>query len=144
MANPIFGIQYSDQGVRDRLLALQRKIGDLTPAMKNIGEYLVLATDDRFRNETDPAGNKWQPNSPRTIAIKRAEGRILRVLQSTGRLRSSIVARAESDRVIVGTNVSYAAKHQLGQGVPQREFLGVNKQDLKEIAIILQEYLALP
>jgi phage virion morphogenesis protein len=110
--------------------------------MKNIGEYLVLSTDDRFRNEVDPSGNNWRPDSPRTIAMKRAQGRILKTLQSTGRLRSSLAYRAESDRVVVGTNVSYAAKHQLGQGVPRREFLGVNRQDLKEIASILQDYLA--
>lgn len=142
MADSLISIQYSDALVKQRLLALQAKLGDLAPAMKNIGEYLLLSTDDRFRNEVDPSGRKWEPNSPRTIAQKRAQGRINKVLQSTGRLRAGISYKAERDRVVVGTNVSYAAKHQLGQGVPQREFLGVSRKDEQEIVIILDEFLA--
>lgn len=142
MADSLISIQYSDTLVKQRLLALQAKLGDLTPAMKNIGEYLLLSTDDRFRNEVDPSGRKWEPNSPRTISQKRAQGRINKVLQSTGRLRSGINYKAERDRVVVGANVSYAAKHQLGQGVPQREFLGVSRKDEQEIVIILDEFLA--
>jgi len=141
MANPIVGIQYSSGEVNSRLNELQRKVSDLTPAMKNIGEYLLLSTDTRFRTETDPYGNRWQPNSPRTIARKRAEGRLIRVLQSTGRLRSSISYKADRTSVVIGTNVSYAAKHQLGQGVPKREFLGINETDNQEILIILNTEL---
>lgn len=142
MADSIVGIQYSSADVSNRLLELQRKINDLTPAMKNIGEYMLLSTDTRFRTESDPYGNKWQPNSPRTIARKRAEGKILKVLQSTGRLRSSIAYKADRDSVVVGTNVSYAPKHQLGQGVPKREFLGVGQKDNEEILVIINDFFA--
>ncbi len=142
MANPIVGVQFSSGEVNARLTELQRKINDLTPAMKNVGEYMLLSTDTRFRSETDPYGNKWQPNSPRTIARKRAEGRIQKVLQSTGRLRAGISYKADRDSVVIGTNVSYAAKHQLGQGVPKREFLGVSQKDNEEIAIILATFLS--
>jgi phage virion morphogenesis protein len=141
MANPIVGIQYSSGEVNSRLNELQRKVSDLTPVMKNIGEYMLLSTDTRFRTETDPYGNGWQPNSPRTIARKRAEGRLIRVLQSTGRLRSSISYKADRTSVVIGTNVSYAAKHQLGQGVPKREFLGINEKDNQEILTLLNTAL---
>jgi phage virion morphogenesis protein len=141
MANPIVGIQYSSGEVNSRLNELQRKVSDLTPVMKNIGEYMLLSTDTRFRTETDPYGNRWQPNSPRTTARKRAEGRLIRVLQSTGRLRSSISYKADRTSVVIGTNVSYAAKHQLGQGVPKREFLGINEKDNQEILTLLNTAL---
>jgi len=141
MANPIVGIQYSSGEVNSRLNELQRKVSDLTPAMKNIGEYLLLSTDTRFRTETDPYGNRWQPNSPRTIARKRAEGRILKTLQSTGRLRAGISYKADRTSVVIGTNVDYAAKHQLGQGVPKREFLGVSQKDTQEILVIMSSFL---
>ena len=141
MAEPILSIQYSDRDIRDRLQRLQRKVGDLTPAMKNIGEALLLSTDQRFETETDVQGRDWQPLSARTINQKQRDRRILKVLQSTGLMRSRTSYRAERDQVIVGNNDEKAAKHQLGIGVPKREFLGVSDEDNIEILSILNSYL---
>jgi phage virion morphogenesis protein len=141
MVAPIINITYDDSEIRAKFQQLQAKLGDLTPAMKQIGEAMLLSTDDRFANEVDPSGIPWQANSPRTIAQKRAQGRINKILQSTGRLRSSITYQATRDRVVVGTNVKYAAKHQLGQGAPKREFLGVSEGDRQEIVSILTTFL---
>lgn len=137
MADPILSITLSDKSVRDRLQQLQRKTGNLQPAFENIGQYLLLSTDTRFQQETDPQGNRWKPNSPQTIAEKKAKGRILKILQNTGRLRDSINYTASRDRVVVGTNVQYAAKNQ-----KERQFLGISTEDEREIVAILDSFLA--
>lgn len=142
MSDPIIQLQYDDRAVRQRLTRLQAKVGDLTPAMRNIGEALVLSTDQRFEKEISPSGEPWKPNTPFTIAKKRAEGRILKVLQSTGRGRASVTYQASRDRVVVGTNVDYMRKHQVGDKVPKREWLGVSADDKVEIIAILDQFLA--
>lgn len=142
MADPIVSVTYSDAEIRQRLQRLQRKVGDLTPAMKLIGEELIRSTDDRFDQEIAPDGTPWKPNSAFTVAKKRAEGRILKVLQSTGQMRASITYQASRDRVVIGTNDQKARKHQFGVGVPKREFLGVSDEDRVEIVQIIEDFLA--
>lgn len=141
MSDPFISIQSSDRAIQQKLKSLQAKIKDLTPAMKNIGEVLLDSTDQRFANEKDPDGRPWTPNTPYTISQKKILKRIQKVLQSTGRGRASISYRATPISVAVGTNVPYMVKHQLGQGVPRREFLGISKKDEAEIAIVLDEFL---
>lgn len=142
MPAPVFSVTYSDEQVRDRIERLQRKIGDLTPAMKEVGELMLLSTDQRFENEIAPSGTPWQRLSPRTIALKQQQGRIMKILQSTGLMRSRTSYRALSDRCIVGNNDVKARKHNLGIGVPRREFLGVSEEDRIEIVAILDDYLS--
>ncbi|MDJ0705110.1 MAG: phage virion morphogenesis protein [Leptolyngbyaceae cyanobacterium MO_188.B28] len=141
MTDPIFSLSYQDQRVQNLLAQLQQRTSNLRPVLAEIGEEMLRRTDLRFEREEDPSGVKWRPLSARTIAWKQANSRILKRLQSTGRLRASITYRVESDRVIIGTNVSYAYKHQLGVGVPQRQFLGINQADEDEIIAILQDHL---
>ncbi|HEY9643072.1 MAG TPA: phage virion morphogenesis protein [Coleofasciculaceae cyanobacterium] len=137
MSDPILSAQVLDTGIRDRLNQLQRKTGNLEIPMRNIGQALLLSTDTRWQQEIDPQGKSWKPNSPYTIAQKRAQGRINKILQNTGRLRDSITAQASRDRVVIGTNVAYADKNQ-----KERQFLGLSKDDEQEIIAILDEFLA--
>ena len=124
------------------LLDLLGRIGNLNKPMTNIGEYLLMSTDDRFEQQIDPAGVPWQPNSPYVMQFKRDNGLILKILQSTGRLRGSIAYLADETSVTVGTNVSYAPDHQLGiNGQVQRSFLGVSDGDEAVILEILQDYI---
>jgi len=110
--------------------------------MNEIGQQLLLSTDQRWENEEDPDGNKWQLNTPFTRRKKRARGQIDKILQASGRGRASINYKAEKDRVAVGTNVDYMRKHQLGEdGLAVRKYLGISKEDQREIAIITQDYI---
>lgn len=138
---PIFSIKYSDQDVCDRLVQLSQKIGDMTPAMQEIGEYCLTSVDARFQSETDIQGKPWQKLSPFTVNRKRAEGKIAKILQSTGLMRSRTAYTATSDRCIVHNNDVKAKKHHFGIGVPQRQFLGVSPEDKVEIVAILDDYL---
>lgn len=140
--DPVVSIEVSDREVRDRLKRLAGRARDPAPAIREICENAVLSTDVRWEKEISPSGVPWPANTPYTIAQKRAQGRINKIMQSTGRGRASINYRLVGrDTGIVGTNVGYLRKHQLGLGVPKREFLGLSKEDLVESLRILDDYL---
>ncbi|MFH1984124.1 MAG: phage virion morphogenesis protein [Pseudomonadota bacterium] len=110
MPGASISITVDDKAVEALFARLRSKTGDMTPVMADIGEYLVRATDDRFRAQRDPDGRAWAPLSPRTWATKKNT----RILTERARLRGSIAYRAAADSVRVGTNVVYGAVHQLG------------------------------
>lgn len=123
-------IEYKDLEVRQKLKKLKEKIGNLRPVMKQIGEYLVLATRERWDRAEAPDGSKWTPTSEWANEVKRAKGRIIKTLVETGRLRDSITYKADSKAVLVGTNVKYAAIHQFGGSTPPRKIVAKNKKAL--------------
>lgn len=86
------------------------RMEDLSPAMKAIGEYVVLKTDERFTAQVSPDGLPWAQVRPATQARKK----IGKILTESSRLRGSIVYRAGATSVEIGTNVIYAAVHQFG------------------------------
>ena len=131
------GIDYDDSQVREGLAKLIGKVDDPSPALEEIGNYMLLVTDERFAAEKDPGGKPWKKNSAFTIALKKQRGQILKILQATGRLRDSINYQVDRDRarVQVGTNVVYATENQL-----VRPFLGVNRDDLAEVANIIERH----
>jgi phage gpG-like protein len=59
-------------------------------ALQQLGEWMVLTTNQRFETETAPDGSKWKKNTPYTTRLKQARGQILKVLQATGLGRASI------------------------------------------------------
>lgn len=128
--------------MQQMLQQLQNRLGDLTKPMTSIGEYLLTVTDQRFETETDPDGVPWKPLSPYTLRLKRELGLLPNILQATGAMKRSITYAADLDSVRVGTDVSYAPKHQFGlEGLPQRAFLGVSEADEAVILGILEEYI---
>ncbi|PHJ65047.1 hypothetical protein VF04_04505 [Nostoc linckia z7] len=141
MSDPIFSIKYSDKQVSDRFSRLMEQTGNLRPALQEIGEYMLYSTDQHFVTETDPQGIPWKPLTPFTLREKRAKGRILKILQSTGLMRSRINYQVSDNQCVVGVNDEKAKKHQLGIGVDKREFLGVSTDDKQEIVSILDDYI---
>lgn len=127
---------------KNYLNELIKRIRNLTPALHEVGQLMVASTDENFQNEQNIYGVKWKQNTPATIRYKVSRGFIMKVLQRRGMLRSSIQYRIEGDKLSVGTNIPYGAYHQFGTNrLPKREFLGVSRQDQKEIVAILSEYL---
>lgn len=53
-------------------------------------------------------------------------------------IRAQILGRNE---VMVGTNVTYGKYHQLGMGVPQRRFLGIDDRGRREVTAIVARYI---
>lgn len=156
-ANLSISVEVLDATVRRAFASLEQMMGDTTPVMRAVGTGLVSSTHQRFASQTDPEGARWIALNPAYASGKRNS----RILTESGRLRSSINARASNDRVEIGTNVIYAAVHQFGATIrpvnapklafriggslirasevtlPARPFLGISSQDEAMIADVV-------
>lgn len=123
---------------------LMKNGGDLSPALSQIGEYLLESHHARFQLEVAPDGTPWEPLAPETLKRKKGEDRIL---QDKGYLRDLLSYEASINQLLFGSNLEYAATHQFGReedGIVQREFLGLTSgpwNDGDEILAILQDHL---
>ena len=147
-------IKYDDHEVTQALTRLQAKLGDLTPAMRDIGELVLLSVKRNFEDAGRPT--KW----PLSRRVKEHGGQ---TLSDTGRLRNSMTSKAGADQVTIGTNVIYAAIHHFGGKIrpktkrglmipgmkhplqsvtmPARPFLMIQDQDRGSILRIIERYL---
>jgi len=107
-----FDLQLDDHALRAALQRTLARLNNGYPLMHAISIDLLKATEDAFTRE----GPEWPALAPRTMAAREAAGKSLphRILQLTGELASSITRRASKDEAAVGTNLAYAAIHQLG------------------------------
>jgi len=163
-------IEIDDREVMDALQRLQRRVGDLTPAMEDIGELLIETTKQRFATSTAPDGRRWAPNSPATIlsylqgksgAFGKRDGRLTKkgaklaankkpLIGETKSLSTQINYRADRASVEIGSLMPYAAIHQFGgqagRGkkvtIPARPFLGLSESDKRAVLEIIEEHLA--
>lgn len=157
MAGAFIEIKDNSPQVLDALQQLLRKTGNLEPAFRDIGEYLLRSHDVRWRAAIDPDGNPWAPLSAATLAKKRKNAD--KILVESGRLMNSLDYVASPDSLLFGTNSIYGAIHQFGaeQGafgttsrgapipwgdIPAREFIGISGEDEREILDIIHDYLA--
>lgn len=142
MTEPVVSINVTDKALQQKLREVASKVSDPSELMEEIGQIMLLSTDQRWEQEIDPNGDRWAENSNYTRELKRARGQIDKILQASGRARASINYKVDKDQVIIGTNVEYMVKHQLGtEGQKKREFLGISDEDKVEIAIAADEYL---
>jgi phage virion morphogenesis protein len=142
MSEPVVSIQFNDKVLQEKFREISKKVSDPSELMEEIGQIVLLSTDQRWEKEIDPNGDRWAENSAYTRQLKQEQGRIDKILQSSGRARASINYKVDRDQVVIGTNVEYMVKHQLGtEGQKKREFLGISDEDKVEIAIAADEYL---
>ena len=114
-------VTVDDHQLREAMTELLARGRDLGPAFKSIGEMMLRSTDQRFRDQVDPTGAPWLPISAAWKDEKQRRRHLQKILQMRGRLRGSIAYKASNDRVAVGSNVVYAAIHQLGGEIQQPE-----------------------
>ncbi len=146
-----------DDDASGGLRRLQQLGVNLRPVMVDIGAMLRASTDLRFVDSQAPDGSKWKPLSPVTVAL-RGKGSGWQPLMKKGGLRTSMTYLATPREVLVGTNVIYAGTHQLGArrgqygktkrgspipwgNVPARPFLGVSRDDEREIHSIIADHV---
>jgi phage gpG-like protein len=98
--------------------------------------FLIGQILKRFLAEQNPDGQPWLPSK---AGIRRRLAGGTGTLFDTGRLfRSLQVYKDVKGQRRIGTDVPYAAKHQLGtHGMPVRAFLGVPKADEIMVSKIL-------
>lgn len=142
----------------DRVL---KAAGDLSPVLKNIGDYEAEATKERFRQEVDPDGKPWVPLNPLYKLTKKGP----RILTGQTRSLSQIVWQLASQSAVeIGSNEIYARIHNEGGDIvpknaaalvfsmggqtfkvsqvtiPRRQYLGVNEEDRARIEEIVQDH----
>jgi phage virion morphogenesis protein len=111
MAGVSLNVTIKDERIKRLLGDIQRRMGDLTPAMKIIGQIVRTSFVRNFEKGGRPS--KWAPLSPVTLARRKGR-KILMDRGMGGGLAGSIHDRASKDEVTVGTNKIYAALHQFG------------------------------
>lgn len=107
MTGVTIDVEIEDAEARRIIARLASATGDLTALHDDIGAQLVTNVGLRFESEMGPGGVPWK-------ASERAEREGGKTLTLTNRLRQSVTHLASPGDVVVGTNVEYAAVHQLG------------------------------
>ena len=152
------------------LTALARRLGDLGPVLRPIGEELVDSTKRRFDLGQGPDGRLWEPNSPATLArfthrvkgtmtkdrrlpTKKGEARwdSKKPLVDSGTLQEQIHYDVQGNTLFVGSSMEYAAMQQFGGAkaefphlwgdIPPRPFLGLSLDDEAMIRRELSHWL---
>ena len=156
----IIRVDVQSEDARNLLAELERRVGDIRPAIDAIGQILVSNTQQRFVDQKDPDGMPWAGLSAVTLARRRqgSGGGSAQILRDTGRLASSINYRVAGGFVEVGSNGIYAGTQQHGAlkgaygktrrgapipwgDVPRRSFLGYNDQDRADVEELLDRYI---
>ena len=108
------GVTYKDKEVKRMFQVLQKRMGNLTPAMKTIGQILESSVQKNFMvggRYSSPRSlkggtRKWKALSKVTIAIRKKlgkwPGQILK--RSAGGLAAAITSRASKKSVFIGVN----------------------------------------
>ncbi len=136
-------IDITDSGVQQALNRLANAGTSLHPALREIGEFLVDSTRQRFATSTAPDGTRWAPNTETTIlmylgrykgSFSKRGGRLTKkgagrasgkrpLIGETGDLSRQISYKIEgNDTLYIGSSMIYAATQQFG--AKRREFQG--------------------
>jgi phage virion morphogenesis protein len=104
------GIRYSfelkDQDLQELFKRLEL-VGRSRQAMRDAANLVRHQAMLAFEEEESPGGEKWEPS-------QRAESEGGQTLSDTGMLKGSIDTQVFPDHAVVGSNLVYAAIHQLG------------------------------
>lgn len=140
MSGMKFDIEIDDAEVKKALADLADHAGHLDPAFMEIGEMLILSTEDRFRDQVDPDGVPWVDVTPETRKHKKHP----KILTESASLRGGIVWQLIPGGVEIGTNSPYGNVHQHGfeeRNIPVRPYLGISEEDRDGILSILRDHL---
>lgn len=102
--------------------------------MSTIAAYLLASTQRRFETESGPDGSRWKPLSRRTqnrLVVRGRKRGAINILRVTTALYRSISERSDELSAEVGTNLVYAAVHQLGGEIQQ--FARSQRTTLKKV-----------
>ncbi len=147
MSDPI-EIKIDNKEVESRLLDLAQKSENLRPLMKNIAGIFAYSTEENFKNEGRP--DKWTDLAESTKKQRTKTGHYPgQILQVSGQLASSISTYYDNDSAVIGSNLDYAAIHQLGGQagknqsvtIPARPYLQLNNEEIIEVIIYIKNFL---
>ena len=132
-------IKIDNKEVNKKLLDLATRGENLRPLMKNIAGIFAYSTEENFKVEGRP---KWQDLAESTKKQRKKKGTYPGlILQVTGQLASLVNTYYDDDSAVIGSNLDYAAIHQLGgqagkghkTEIPARPYLQLTDDDFVEI-----------
>ena len=141
-------IKIDNKEVLTRLQELASRGENLRPLMKNIAGIMATATEDNFKNEGRP--DKWVDLSETTKKQRQKIGKYPgQILQVSGQLASSVSTAYDDNSAVIGTNLAYAAIHQLGgqagknkkTTISARSYLKLTDDNFEEIIAEVEEFL---
>lgn len=147
MSEPI-EIKLDNKEVESRLLDLAKRSENLRPLMKNIAGIFAYSTEENFKEEGRP--DKWTDLAESTKKQRTKTGHYPgQILQVSGQLASSISTYYDNDSAVIGSNLDYAAIHQLGGQagknqsvtIPARPYLQLNNEEIIEVIIYITNFL---
>ena len=141
-------IRIDNKAVEEALLNVASKCEDLRPLMKNIAGIMADAVEENF--EQEGRTDKWQELAESTIKKrKKTKHWPGKILQVEGQLATSVTTQYDDESAVIGSNLAYAAIHQLGgqagKGkkvtIPIRPYLNLTQNEHKSILKITEKYL---
>ncbi len=163
MAKDPIEIKIDNKAVNEKLLELAKRGENLRPLMKNIAGIFASSTEENFKEEGRP--DKWselseitkenrikakQKQKTRKSKSKEKEKKWSgKILQVSGQLASSVNTQYDDNSAVIGSNLDYAAIHQLGGKagrnkkveIPARPYLKLTDDDFEEILQQITIYL---
>ncbi|WDE07285.1 phage virion morphogenesis protein [Thalassomonas viridans] len=125
--------------IAKKINRLINQSGDLEPAFREIGEFLLETHQQRFIDMQAPEGEPWEPLAPQTLKKKKRQDRIL---TESGTLADTLNYQLSDNQLMFGSDKEYAATHQFGRDeIPARPFLGLAPFEQDEIIDILSDHL---
>ena len=149
MSSEPIEIKFENREVLDKILEVAKQCEDLRPLMKSIAGIFADSTEDNFAEEGRP--DKWVELSEVTKNLRKEinkyPGPILLV---TGQLATSVNTYYDNDSAVIGSNLAYAAIHQLGGDagrnrkvkIPARPYINLVEDDYDEILHEISEHLS--
>jgi phage virion morphogenesis protein len=155
MPDGFIKIEVDNRRIKAALKRLADAGKDLEPALRDIGEYMINATKERFARSEAPDGTSWEPNMPSTLSRKKGDKPLI---GESKRLSSEISYALAGDEVEIGSSLEYAAVQQFGADkgefgytsrgapipwgdIPARPFLGISDADEQEILAIIGDHI---
>ena len=141
-------IRIDNKAVEEALLKVASKCEDMKPLMKNIAGIMADSVEESFEQEGRP--DKWQELAESTIKHrKKTKHWPGRILQVEGQLATSITTQYDSESAVIGSNLVYAAIHQLGGQagkskkveIPARPYLILSDNEINQVFKECKKYL---
>ena len=141
-------IKFEHRIVQEKLLDIAKRVENLRPLMKNIAGIFSYSTEENFKEEG--RHDKWldlaESTKKQRTKKRKWPGQILQV---EGKLAASINTYYDNDSAIIGSNLEYAAIHQLGGQagrnksveIPARPYLGITDEEQQEIIDLIVKYI---
>lgn len=130
--------------LQDKLKSLKLSSSEERNILSGIGAEIETQTEERFEKQKDVSGNKWKDISQKTREYYNKKGIKGSILSRTRQLRDTIESQINNSQLLTGAVKVYAAAHNFGddaRNIPQREFLGLNEENIRDIEDIVNSYL---